>query len=91
MPHDLKPKPGDTVLLIEVPPGLQDDLPPDDLEAISEVIGKPIRLKQYDDVGRAGLEFKDRNGELHCIYVSPNFISPMKATRIQRELLRPLW
>jgi hypothetical protein len=74
----MKTKLGNAVVLMEVPPGLFDDLPPDDQEAISEVVGKPIMLKEYDDAGRAGLEFKDRNGDLHHIYVSPRFISPVK-------------
>ena len=72
--EDGKPKPGDSVVLMEVPPGMLDDLPVDDQQAIFEVVGKPIRLNEYDDAGRAELEFKDRKGEIHFIYVSPGFI-----------------
>lgn len=69
-----KPRPGDFVILKEVPPGLLDDLPAEDQEAISEVVGKPIVLTEYDEDGRAELEFKDGAGVIHFIYVAPNFI-----------------
>jgi hypothetical protein len=72
------PRPDDTLMLMEVPPGMLDDLPPDEEQALCEGVGKPIMLKEYDDAGRAGLEFKDRNGDLHCIYLSSTFISPVK-------------
>jgi hypothetical protein len=54
--NDMKPKLGDTVVLMGVPPSLNDDLPADDQQAIGEVIGKPIVLKEYDAAGRAGIE-----------------------------------
>ena len=69
-----KPKPGDTVVLTGAPRGLLDNLPMEDRQAISEVVGKPIRLKNYDDAGRAELEFTDRNGGIHFIYVSADII-----------------
>ena len=72
--ENIKPKPGDTVVLIEVPPGLLDDLPIEDQQAINEVVGKPVLLNDYDNAGRAELEFKDHNGDFHFIYVSPAFI-----------------
>ena len=71
---DMKPKPGDLVVLTGVPPGLLNDLPIEDQKAISEVVGKPIQLNEYDEDGRAELEFKDRNGNFHFIYVRPEFI-----------------
>ena len=70
----MKPKPGSRVVLREVPPGLLDDLPEDDQVAINEVVGKPIQLNEYDDLGNAELEFIDRNGDLHKIWVKPDFI-----------------
>ncbi len=70
---------GDSVVLVEIPSGLLDDLPTEDQEAIREVVGKPILFKEYDDAGRAELAFRDRNGDLHYIYVSPQFIKPFKA------------
>jgi hypothetical protein len=65
---------GSKVVLIEVPPGLLDGLPTEDQEAISGIVGKPIVLNEYEDDGRAELEFKDAEGNFHYIYVSPDFI-----------------
>jgi hypothetical protein len=69
-----KPVPGDTVLLREVPSGLLDGLPTEDQRAISEIAGKPVQLIEYDDAGRAELEFTDREGVVHFIYVNPDHI-----------------
>jgi hypothetical protein len=69
-----KLKPGTTVVLRDVPPGFLNDLPTDDQEAISEVIGKAVTFNEYDEEGRAELEFKDSNGAIHFIYVRPEFI-----------------
>ena len=42
----MKPKPGDTVMLTEVPQGMLDDLPADDQQAINEVVGnRKTRLR----------------------------------------------
>jgi hypothetical protein len=71
---DKKPRPGDMVVLIEVPPGLLDDLPMEDQQGISEIVGKPVRLNEYDEDGRAELEFKDGDGHFHFIYVHPDFV-----------------
>jgi len=68
------PKPGDTVVLTEVPPGLLDGLPMEDRRAISEVIGKPVLLNAYDNEGRAELQFTDREGMIHFVYVDPSAI-----------------
>jgi hypothetical protein len=70
-----KPKPSDTVVLLEIPPGLLDGLPTEDQEAIAEAVGKPIRLNDYDENGRAELEFRDRNGVIHFIFVKPELIA----------------
>jgi hypothetical protein len=37
-------------------------------------VGKPVVLNEYDDAGRAELEFKDRNGDFHFSFVDPRFI-----------------
>jgi hypothetical protein len=71
---DKKPNPRDKVVLTEVPPGLLNDLPIEDQQAISEIVGKPILLNDYDDDGRAELEFRDSSGVIHFIYVNPSFI-----------------
>jgi hypothetical protein len=54
--------PGDSVVLEEVPQGLLDGLPKEDRQAISEIVGKPIRLNKYDENGRAELGFTDQLG-----------------------------
>ena len=70
----MEPKPGEWVVLTEVPPGMLDDLPFGDQQAIVEVVGKPIVLRGYDDDGRAELEFEDRDGNGHVIFVDLRFI-----------------
>jgi hypothetical protein len=52
---------------------LLDGLPEEDPAAISEIVGKRILLVGYDEDGRAELEFKDSEGIIHLIYVSPEF------------------
>jgi hypothetical protein len=73
-----RPKPGDMVVLTEVRPELLNDLPMEDQQGIYEVIGKPVRLSKYDAEGRAELEFTDRAGGIHFVYVSPNVITAAK-------------
>jgi len=70
-----KPEPGDMVILVDLPPGFLDDLPTEDQAAISAVVGKPIRLNEYDDLGRAELEFTEADGTIHFVYVGPEFIT----------------
>jgi len=72
--ENIKLKPGEMAVLNEVPPGMLDDLPTEDQEAINEIVGKSILLNGYDEDGRAELEFKDRDGNFHAIFVSPEFI-----------------
>jgi hypothetical protein len=69
-----KPQPGEMVVLPELPPGLLDNLTLGDQQAISAAVGKPVRLSDYDDLGRAELEFTDCNGQIHFIYVSADII-----------------
>ncbi len=68
-------KPGSTVALVEAPSDLLDGLPKEDQEAITEAVGKPIRLNGFDEDGRAELEFVDRTGVVHVIFVKPDLIS----------------
>jgi len=51
-----------------------DDLPAERQQAITEIVGKPIALNRYDEDGRAELEFRDRSGNFHFVYVRPDFI-----------------
>jgi hypothetical protein len=79
-----KPKPGERVILTELPPGFLDDLPAEDQLAISKVVGKPIKLLAYDTDGRAELEFEDANGVFHAICVKPSFVKlPGKSRRAE--------
>ena len=74
MERNVKPEPGERAILTAIPPGLLDDLPLEDQQAITEIVGKPIVLRAYDEDGRAELEFGDRNGIFHVVYVKPDFI-----------------
>ncbi|HEV2205303.1 MAG TPA: hypothetical protein VGR36_02110 [Candidatus Acidoferrales bacterium] len=73
-----KPKPGDKVILVGLPPHFLNDLPAEDQRAISGIIGSPIRLNAYDEYGRAELEFKEKNGTIHFIYVERRFLKAAK-------------
>jgi hypothetical protein len=75
MKSDVEPKPGDKVILKGVPPNWLDDLPKSDQGAITRVIGTAILLLDYDEDGRAELEFTDAKGIIHAIFVDPKYIS----------------
>ena len=70
----MKPNPGEMVVLTAIPRGMLDDLPEDDQLAIKQIVGKPVLLNEYDDTGRAELEFRDRDGQPHFFFVAPEFI-----------------
>jgi hypothetical protein len=69
-----KPHPGELAVLISLPPGLIDGLPIEDQVAIREMVGKPILLIDYAEIGRAELEFRDKTETLHHIWVKPEFL-----------------
>jgi hypothetical protein len=71
-----KPKPGSTVILKEVPPGLLDGLLKEDQHAISEAVGRKVLLNEYDELGRAELQFTSPDGAIHFIWVDPKFLVP---------------
>ena len=70
----MRPPTGSVVVLRELPPGLIDGLPREDQIAISEVVGKEVLLVDYDEDGRAELEFTDPHGVIHSIYVDPRYL-----------------
>jgi hypothetical protein len=70
----VNPKARDFVVLTGVPPGLFEGLPSEDQTAIVEVVGKQVLLVGYEDDGRAELEFTDKLGTIHFIFVNPTFI-----------------
>lgn len=74
---DKQLEPGHLVVLTKLPPRFLDDLPRENRQAISDVVGKPIRLKKFDKDGRAELEVTDSNGVIHSIWVNPDFIKPL--------------
>ena len=68
---------GDAVILLALPPGFIDDMDImdiEDREACSEAVGSQVVFNEYDDIGRAELQFTSRDGHLHFIYVEPKFI-----------------
>jgi len=73
-----KPKTSKIAVLTRVPPGLLDDLPIEDQRAISDIVGKPVLFNGYDEDGRAELEFTERSGVIHTIWVRPEFVKTSK-------------
>jgi hypothetical protein len=73
-----KPKPGDRVVLVKLPPGLIEGLPMGDQRPISDIVGKPILLEEYREDGKAELAFKSDDGTFHSIWVDPNYIKAAK-------------
>jgi hypothetical protein len=69
----MNPKPEDSVVLTGIPPGLLGGLPSEDQTAIAEVVRKQVLLVGYED-GRAELEFTDKRGTIHSIFLNPTFI-----------------
>jgi hypothetical protein len=70
-----KPALGCKVILKGVPPDLLDGLPMEDHEAISEAARTPLLLIEYDDRGRAELQFTAKDGVIHFIWVDPKLIT----------------
>ena len=59
------------VKLLELPPGFADNLPQDDQPALLAAVGKKAKFNGYDEWGRAELEFKDKKGVWHFVYLDP--------------------
>ena len=78
-PNDRRPKAGDTVVLTSLPGGLIDGLPSKDQNAISEIVGKPVVLNEYDELGRAELQFRDKENNIHFVWVNPDYIKSSKS------------
>lgn len=82
---DDRPRIGEQVILLGLPPGFLDDLPDEDVRALSEMIGRAVTLVDYDELGRAELEFDDPFegvpgtwNSIHTIWVAPEFIGPVR-------------
>lgn len=75
MRKNARPRAGEKVVLVAIPPGLLDGLRDEDQRAINAIMGKPVKLCGYDDSGRAELEFDDPcDDSSHTIWVAPEFI-----------------
>src|SRR5438552_16214579 len=74
------------MILTVVPPGLLEGLPREDQTAIVEVVGKQVLLVGYEEDGRAELEFTDKHGTIHYIFVNPIFMGCLMS-RNSKQLL----
>ena len=54
-------------------------LPSKDQNAISEIVGKPVVLNEYDELGRAELQFRDKENNIHFVWVNPDYIKSSKS------------
>lgn len=79
-----RPRPGQDVILTSLPPGLVTGLPRSDQNAIRAIVGKPVKLVEYDADCRAELEFVDKAGHIHFIYVAPSFVRAVRHKRKTR-------
>jgi ribosomal protein S18 acetylase RimI-like enzyme len=76
-PKTRRLKPGEEVVLIEVPPGLVTGLPQSDQLAIKMIAGKPVDFLSFRrSDGKAELQFVDKKGVIHFIWVDPKYIRP---------------
>jgi len=64
--------------LEKLPPGLIDGLPSEDQQAISPIVGVPVLFSGFDEIGLLELEFVERDGTFHHIYVNREFVSTKK-------------
>lgn len=81
-----KPRVGEQVILLGFPDGFLHDLPDEDVRAITAMIGRAVTLVDYDEHGRAELEFYDPFDGIpgtwnhtHTIWVAPEFIGPVRS------------
>ncbi len=72
-------RPGEMATMNAAPPGLLQGLPVEDQQAILAAVGKPMRVLDIDSDGRAELEFTDKDGVVHFIYVDAGFVEPVRS------------
>lgn len=71
-----EPKPGETVILNELPAGSFDDLPEEDLAALRAAVGKYVFLESYrGDDGKAEVTWQENERQYRTIFVDPQCIS----------------
>jgi hypothetical protein len=71
----MRPQVGEKVVLKGVPVGFVDDLPRSDQLAIKAAIGTMVLLLDYDDDGRAEVEFTEADGTIHSLFLDPKYIT----------------
>jgi hypothetical protein len=76
--QDNLPKPGEMVLLVGLPLGFLDDLPEEEQKAIREMVGKPVKLGAYDELGRAELFFGNIDRTSHTLYLETKHIQAIR-------------
>ena len=86
----VRPRAGERVVLVAIPPGVLDGTPDEDQRAITAIVGKPVTFLGYDVIGRAELEFDDpfdprteNYSHTHTIWVEPKFIQRARTTRVR--------
>lgn len=71
-----EPKPGETVILKELPAGSFDDLPKEDLTALRAAVGKYVFLESYrGEDGKAEVTWQENERQHRTIWVDPQCIS----------------
>ena len=86
MSEEGRPRAGEKVVLVAIPPGLLEGLPAEDQAAIRAVVGKPVTFVGYDDRGWLELHFanpfdseREQHSHAHSIWVAPEFIERGRA------------
>lgn len=73
MPHM---RPGELVLLVSVPLALTSELPEEDQDAIRCAVGTRVKFAGMT-YGQAEIEFRDKLGVEHTIWVDTDRIKPL--------------
>lgn len=81
-----KPRVGEQVILLALPPGFLAGLPEEDQRAITAMVGRPVMVVGYDDRGSVELHFEDpfesptnKSSLSHSIWVGPDCIGRIRA------------
>ena len=70
-------------ILTTIPPGFLDGLESDVQDAVKGIVGKPVTFAGHDQYGHAELEFIDKNGINHSIWVDPAFVSKVERWNVE--------
>ena len=61
----------DVLTMTRAPEDLTRGLPPEDQSAIRDQVGSTVVVVGFDDHGNVEVEFSDRGGTLHTIWIEP--------------------